>query len=408
MILNISHSQSLNPFYKQLLDSVPNKVFGFAIKKSDDLKKRFKKNGFLVKYESETHLFVNAPLKWMDDNSKLGNIPHYSFDPMSAELFGDTVRARRFVDPVHAGSGGLSQAYTGKDIVIGFIDLGIELNHPDFIDANGDTRVLRLWDQSDGTSFSQYGYGKLWDSTAINNGSCTFNYAGSHGSNVAGMAAGNGLANGKNKGVAPDANIVFVHLDLSDGYQSRIVDACDYIFKYADSLGLPAVVNIGIGSPYGGGHDGNDPYTEYVESLLTSKNGRIIVASAGNYGNYGNYHLKGDVTPDTTFTWFKPNPSFGNIVYFEIFSDTSESHFNFSIGANKSSGTYEFRGRSNYRDTYDQLGLLVADTIWNGTNMIASYQTYSELVDSAYHLEVYIDRIDSVNYNFSFLTEGTS
>jgi len=408
LILNISHSQSLNPFYKQLLDSEPNKVFGFAIEKSEGLKKVFIENGILIKYESKTHLFVNAPLKWMDDNSKSGVIPHYSFDPMQAELLGDTVRARRFVDPVHLGTGGLSQAYTGKDVVIGFIDYGIEINHPDFISANGDTRILRLWDQTNGSSFSSYGYGKLWDSTSINNGSCTFPSTNDHGSTVAGVGAGNGLANGKNKGIAPDANIVFINLDLSAGYQARIVDACDYIFKYADSLGLPAVVNIGIGSPYGGGHDGNDPYTEYVESLLTAQNGRIVLASAGNYGNYGNYHLRGEVTSDTTFTWFKPNPSFGNIVYFEIFSDTSESHFNFSIGANKSSGTYEFRGRSNYRDTYDQLGLLVADTIWNGTNMIASYQTYSELVDSAYHLEVYIDRIDSVNYNFSFLTEGTS
>jgi gliding motility-associated-like protein len=406
--MNVSHSQSLNPIYKKLLDSLPNKVYGFAIEKSEDLKKVINDNDILIKYESETHFFVNAPLKWMDENSKLGNIPRYSFDPMQAELLGDTVRARRFVDPVHLGSGGLTQPYTGKDVVIGFIDYGIEINHPDFIEANGDTRILRLWDQTNGSSFSSYGYGKLWDSTSINNGSCTFPSTNDHGSTVAGVGAGNGLANGKNKGVAPDANIVFINLDLSAGYQARIVDACDYIFKYADSLGLPAVVNIGIGSPYGGGHDGNDPFTEYVESLITAKNGRIVIASAGNYGDYGNYHLRGEVTPDTTFTWFKPNPSFGNIVYFEVFSDTSASHFNFSIGANKSSGTYEFRGRSNFRDTYDQLGLVVADTIWNGTNMIASYQTYSELVDSAYHLEIYIDRIDSVNYNFSFLTEGLS
>jgi gliding motility-associated-like protein len=408
LIINVSHSQSLNPIYKQLLDSLPNKVCGFAIEKSEALKKVFNEKNFLIKYESETHFFVNAPLKWMDDNSKLGNIPRYSFDPMQAELLGDTVRARRFVDPVHLGAGGLTQPYTGKDVVIGFIDYGLEINHPDFIEANGDTRILRLWDQTNGSSFSSYGYGKLWDSTSINNGSCTFPSTNDHGSTVAGVGAGNGLANGKNKGVAPDANIVFINLDLSAGYQTRIVDACDYIFKYADSLGLPAVVNIGVGSPYGVGHDGNDPFTEYVESLITAKNGRIVLASAGNYGNYGNYHLRGDVTPDTTFTWFKPNPSFGNIVYFEVFSDTSDSHFNFSIGANKSSGTYEFRGRSNFRDTYDQLGLVVADTIWNGTNMIASYQTYSEMVDSAYHLEIYIDRIDSVNYNFSFLTEGLS
>ena len=154
LIINVSHSQSLNPIYKQLLDSLPNKVCGFAIEKSEALKKVFNEKNFLIKYESETHFFVNAPLKWMDDNSKLGNIPRYSFDPMQAELLGDTVRARRFVDPVHLGAGGLTQPYTGKDVVIGFIDYGLEINHPDFIEANGDTRILRLWDQTNGSSFS--------------------------------------------------------------------------------------------------------------------------------------------------------------------------------------------------------------------------------------------------------------
>lgn len=403
LLSSIVSAQSLNPFYSKLVDSVPDKIFGFAILKSDSTKRFFIENKCLIKYESETHLFVNAPLKWMDDQSRIGKIPHFSFNPMPAHPLGDTVRATRFVDPVHAGAGGLSQAYTGKNIIMGFIDVGIELKHPDFIDANGDTRVLRLWDQTNGASFGYYGYGKLWDSTAINNGSCTYIPSSDHGSTVAGIGAGNGLANGKNKGVAPDANIVFINLDLSNGYEGRIADACDYIFKYADSLGLPAVVNIGIGGPYGGGHDGNDPYTEYVESLLEAKEGRIALASAGNYGQYSNYHLRGEVTPDTTFTWFKTNAGF---VYFELFSDTSDSHFEFAIGADKPAPSYKFRGRTNFRDTYDQLNVIVNDTIWSGNKRIAVLVTRAEIVDSSYHLEVFLSPIDSTSYYFRFMTKG--
>ena len=399
-------AQSLNPFYNQLIDSLPNQVFGFAILKSDSTKLFFKQNDCLIKYESETHLFVNAPLKWMDTQSKLGKIPHFNFNPMPAQPLGDTVRATRFIDPVHAGTGGLAQSYTGNNVIVGFIDVGIELNHPDFLDANGDTRVLRLWDQTNGSSFGYYGYGKLWDSTAINNGSCTYVPSSDHGSTVVGVGTGNGTANGKNKGVAPDANIIFINLNLNAGYETRITDACDYIFKFADSLGLPAVVNIGIGGPYGGGHDGNDPYTEYVESLLTAKEGRIALASAGNYGQYSNYHLRGTVTSDTTFTWFKPNAALGNIVYFEVYSDTSDSHFEFAIGADKPAPNYGFSGSTSFRNTYNQMYVVTNDTIWNGSNRIAVVSSYREIVDSAYHMEVFISPVDSTNYNFRFMTHG--
>jgi gliding motility-associated-like protein len=403
---SFGYSQSLSPIYQKLVDSIPDQVFGFAILKSDSTKRFLLKNNCKLKYESDTHFFVNAPLKWMDSQSKLGKIPHFNFDPMSASLLGDTVRESRFVNPVHAGIGGLDKSFTGQNVIIGFIDVGIDYNHPDFKDLNGDTRILRLWDQTIGTSFTHYGYGKLWDSTSINNGSCTYVPSSDHGSTVAGIGAGSGLANGKNKGIAPDANIVFINLSLTTGYQSRIVDACDYIFKFADSLGLPAVVNIGVGSPYGGGHDGNDPYTAYVENLISLKEGRVVCASAGNYGAYGNYHLRGEVTLDTTFTWFKPNPSYGNIVYFEIYSDTSESHFDFAIGADKPAPNYGFRGRTEFMNTHSQMNTPTIDTIWNGVNRIAVVNTYREIVDSAFHMEVYISPIDSVSYNFRFMTKG--
>ena len=49
--------------------------------------------------------------------------------------------------PVYAGTS-LPQAYTGKDVVMGIMDIGFDLTHPNFYDAQASNyRIKRLWDQ---------------------------------------------------------------------------------------------------------------------------------------------------------------------------------------------------------------------------------------------------------------------
>src|SRR5690606_24930367 len=100
-----------------------------------------------------------------------------------------------------------------KGVILGFIDTGIDVFHPDFLDSLGNTRILAIWDQYNADNGSSaYGYGEVWDSSAINSGNCSHLDHGNtnHGTHVAGVAAGNGRAVNNYKGVAPDANIVMV------------------------------------------------------------------------------------------------------------------------------------------------------------------------------------------------------
>ena len=46
--------------------------------------------------------------------------------------------------PVQNGADGL----TGKGILVGIVDSGVDYFHPDFRNEDGSTRILRLWDQS--------------------------------------------------------------------------------------------------------------------------------------------------------------------------------------------------------------------------------------------------------------------
>ena len=55
----------------------------------------------------------------------------------------------------------------GRGILIGIIDTGIDYTNPVFIDSNGESRIISIWDQTIGSS-SPYGYGTIYDQEAIN------------------------------------------------------------------------------------------------------------------------------------------------------------------------------------------------------------------------------------------------
>ncbi len=410
-----SYSQSVHPKFQEYLKSNPETISSFCVKRDDNLIKYLIDSEIKIKYMTNDWLFISTSANWINTNINNGKIKQLYFDSSPAVTLNDTVRLTRFVDQVHAGSGGLSMQYTGKNVVVGIIDNSINFNHPDFKDINGKTRILRIWDQtgaSAGRLFNYYGYGQLWDSTDINAGLCTQATPNPHGTHVSGIAAGNGLACGKNKGMAPDSKIVMVSNDgSSPNWASMAVDGCDYIFKFADSLGLPASINISVGS-YWGSHDGNDPNTKVLEQLLDAKSGRVVVTAAGNSGNWPTYHVNAKVLPDTSFVWIKNdatdlNPNFlKNKLLFDLWADTLNDNFEFALGADIPAPFYGFRGNTVFKNTLSNLNATTFDTIWNGSNRIGVFEIWTEIVDGSYHLQLYSGSLDSSTYKLRFMTRG--
>lgn len=345
---------------------------------------------------------AKLPIKHIEEFSKnkfVESIP-YSFS--KGQVLSDTMRIHNNVIPVHNGDLPLFQPYTGKGVVYGIIDTGHDIDHPDFKDTLGNTRIYRIWDQVSGL---------YWDSTSINNNTCTHtDYGGTnHGTHVSGIGSGNGLALNMYAGVAPEATIVAVASDFNaPNWLSTVVDAVDYIFAVADSLNMPCVINASIGD-YFGSHDGTDPAALLIDSIVNYKAGRVFVCAAGNAARF-NWHLEQNVTSDTSFTWLKYNPSsslgFGSVFY-EVWADTLDfNDVDYAFGANLPSGSFAERGRTPFFNIKNRLGTFT-DTIKNGANVLAIVETYAELQDDKYLLQVLLNEPDSNTYNFSILSTGT-
>jgi len=157
---------------------------------------------------------------------------------------------------------------SGKGVIIGIVDSGIDPKHPAF-----KNRLLRIWDQTlpgPGVPEGDYGAeftGPLLLVSRDNNG---------HGTHVAGIAAG---VDSTYNGVAPDADLIVVK---SSFQEAHIADSIRYIFRVASELGRPAVVNLSLGG-HSDPHDGSDSLSQIIDAEAGP--GRIVCCAAGNEGN---------------------------------------------------------------------------------------------------------------------------
>jgi subtilisin family serine protease len=248
----------------------------------------------------------------------------------------DSSRIHNNVDSIHQGQSPLTTNYKGRNVMVGFIDYSIEWRHLDFKNSVNDTRIMAIWDQNkDSLPPSGFTYGHLYKKTDIDSGNCkqVASTLFGHGTNVAGIAVGNGNIKVEYRGNAPEAKIAFVALKNNNSWLTNLADGVRFLDKLADSLNLPLVINISVGG-YDGSHDGRDLATRMIESIL-SKKGRSIIAAGGNAGHM-DQHIQMVPNGDTLFTSFKHNNAFAG-TYFNFWADTADTrHLTIGIQADSS------------------------------------------------------------------------
>lgn len=169
--------------------------------------------------------------------------------------------------------------FTGKGVVVGICDIGIDTRHPNFMAADfSESRIRRVVQYEE-----LYGRRTVMDSPEDIFKWQTDNPDDWHGTHVAGIAAGRGMdiAVGEEivnlRSLAPEADIVFTGSQLSDvGLLAGVED----IIEYATKVSKPAVINLSMGN-YTGPHDGSSLFTRYLDLCAEDA---IICISAGNEG----------------------------------------------------------------------------------------------------------------------------
>lgn len=230
---------------------------------------------------------------------------------------------------VFSDTSGDGTLITGKGVVIGIIDSGIDFNHPVFFETDSPgktTRIRRIWDPGlkpktgetapDKARIGRpHTYGVEYKDTHINDilqkksGAKPVRHqdCNGHGTHVASIAAGDGRAPIPSKkdsayehiGVAPQADLVVVKFfdiietpnkDNDDtkatiGSDERFEDALNYIINVAkhDLGDKPVVINYSGGSTPGPG-DGLTPGEKKLRDRFNGETGKIFVTSAGNAG----------------------------------------------------------------------------------------------------------------------------
>jgi minor extracellular serine protease Vpr len=229
-------------------------------------------------------------------------IEYVQFDePIFTNL--ESARKAARVDSVHQAIQ-LNMPYTGKGVVVGIIDAGFDYSHPTFYDTTGSIlRIKRVWEQrQSGNPPAGYTYGnELTDTAAMLSKGYDVNTF-SHGTHVGGIAAGSGFGStGNMRGVAYESDLVFVGIrpektEWTGMGMASIIDAVNYIFTYAQSVGKPAVANLSWGCSIGP-NDGTSLFAQALNNITGG--GRIFVNSAGNNGDE-NIHLYKAFTPSDT------------------------------------------------------------------------------------------------------------
>lgn len=213
----------------------------------------------------------------------------------------DRTRALVGADRARAANG---LALTGRGVVIGLVDSGVDLAHPDLRAPDGATRVAWMLDYAApplglhpalearfavDTPLGRRGAVLSRDDldARIRSNNAPGDVVG-HGTHALSIALGDSPAH-RYVGMAPGATAVVVRASLradrAEVPEALAALGAEFVFDRADALAMPAVVTLSLGTHHGA-HDGDGTLERSLARLTDDGRSpaRAIVTSAGNGG----------------------------------------------------------------------------------------------------------------------------
>ena len=311
-------------------------------------------------------LIVGFPLDRAEELAALDEVKAVEFGNKN-RVYMDVARETTGVNTIHDGTAeGLNGvSYTGKGVIAGLFDSGLDPNHAAFRNADGSSRVDAIYVTRDGKKDESYTTPDQVSAFDTEDNTAT------HGTHVLGIIAGsrgvegsftqqgkNGVQTGEIPyyGVAPDADII---VGCGDFYDEEILRGVDLVVKRAKELGKPAVVNMSLGSNVGP-HDPNSATSKTLDKLAEDA---IICIAAGNEGDHNIAVQKNFTGRSTTLnTFISPvsNPN-AALLYNTEFWASDEEPFELDL-------VIYNKGTSKILNSYTIKNLSGRSFTWNSSN----------------------------------------
>ena len=269
------------------------------------------REGCDVLLELGNTVIASIPLQDIERIAALPQVKRIEARQSNYRILNDQSASIVFADKLWSTPTATLPGLTGKDVIVGVVDAGMDFSHPTFRTADGSQlRIKAVWDWLDFTESGtktgsnpflgrQY-IGEEQIMQKMHSVDASVRSLQGHGTHTSATAAGSGYDGtsvSQYSGMAPEADLCMVAVTCSDNTSLKPDDkkylfnsatnilAFKYIFNYAESQGKPCVINISMGSPedlYQSNQE-NDAIKELVGP------GRIICAAAGNEARRGNY-----------------------------------------------------------------------------------------------------------------------
>ncbi len=267
---------------------------------------------FGTQMNAGTYVVVYTKQRYMAQISKEIGMDYINIYPQLLTLLGEEALIASQITDVH------NQPFldlTGKGVILGFVDTGIDYTKPAFQYEDGTSKIQCIWDQTmEGTPPENIRFGAVYTQEMINQALASEDplsvvpTVDSHGHGTFLASVAGSREKGAYAGAAPDAEIIAVKLrpanefyknqygmsGLDNLYASTdFMLGMKFVIDWAGEMNRPVAFCIGMGSNFGG-HNGHSTLESFI-SMATNRIGIICAAAAGNESNM-KHHSEGVIS----------------------------------------------------------------------------------------------------------------
>ena len=367
------------------------------------------KNGIVIGAQAGQIVTLRVPIDKLHMLEENREVLQYSIAHTVGAPYCNNARIDTHVDSVHVGNGvSGGTKLKGDGVYIGITDWGFDYLHPNLTDPYNNPRTVRAWDhfRNAGPAPQSFDYGTELigkeELTEAEGDTANLYGYGTHGTHVAGIAAGRGRGS-MHIGMAPNAQLLICSFGLRE---TDWMNGVEWMRQVARNDGKRLVVNSSWGMYSFSTLDGTSLLSQAINSWADS--GIVFCTSAGNNGD-DPFHISHTFRADTidTLRTVAQYYTYAPDAIGESLIMWGEAGHSFSAGFRMYDGvttwqspmynTADYPMGDTFKDTLDCNGVKIPYTV---------YIEDSNIFDGRTHIQLDVNRHDNAELQLFITAES--